>query len=107
PDDIPSIKKDTNLKVDEMNAMTVSYIAMNTSHKYMSDVRVRKAIDIAFDKAAYVNALFGKGNATVAVNPYPDTLLGYNHKLTNPPRDLDKARALLKEAGVPEGTTFT
>ena len=44
--------------------MTVSYIAMNTTHKYMSDVRVRKAIDIAFDKEAYVNALFGKGNAT-------------------------------------------
>jgi dipeptide transport system substrate-binding protein len=37
----------------------------------MSDVRVRKAIDIAFDKEAYVNALFGKGNATAAVNPYP------------------------------------
>jgi dipeptide transport system substrate-binding protein len=27
--------------------------------------------------------------------------------LKNPPRDLDKARALLKEAGVPEGTVFT
>ena len=107
PDDIPSIRKDTNLKVDELNAMTVSYIAMNTSHKYMSDVRVRKAIDIAFDKEAAVNALFGKGNATVAVNPYPDTLLGYNHSLKNPPRDLDKARALIKEAGVPEGTVLT
>ncbi|MCY1361429.1 Periplasmic dipeptide transport protein [compost metagenome] len=107
PDDIPSIKKDDKLKVDELNAMTVSYIAMNTTHKYMSDVRVRKAIDIAFDKEAYVNALFGKGNATAAVNPYPDTLLGYNHSLKNPARDLDKARTLLKEAGVPEGTTFT
>ncbi len=27
--------------------------------------------------------------------------------MKNPPRDLDKARALLKEAGVPEGTEFT
>ena len=44
---------------------------------------------------------------SVAVNPYPPTLLGYNHELKNPPRDLDKARALLKEAGVPEGTEFT
>ncbi|MFS2200652.1 ABC transporter substrate-binding protein [Pseudomonas sp. Pseusp3] len=107
PDDIPSIRKDTKLKVDELNAMTVAYIAINTTHKYLSDVRVRKAIDIAFDKEAAVNALFGKGNATAAVNPFPDTLLGYNHDLKNPPRDLDKARALLKEAGVPEGTVFT
>ena len=107
PDDIPSIKKDPNLKVAELDAMTVSYTALNTSHKYMSDVRVRKAIDLAFDKEAYVNALFGKGNATAAVNPYPPTLLGFNHDLKNPTRDLDKARQLLKEAGVPEGTVFT
>ena len=107
PDDIPSIKKDTNLKVDELDAMTVSYVAMNTTHKYMSDVRVRKAIDIAFDKEAYVNALFGKGNAIGGGQPVPGTLLGYNHNLKNPAHDLDKARALLKEAGVPEGTVFT
>ncbi|NVL31071.1 ABC transporter substrate-binding protein [Pseudomonas syringae pv. actinidiae] len=107
PDDVPSIKKDPNLKIDEMEAMTTGYIAINTTHKYLSDVRVRKAIDMTFDKNAYVNAVFGKGNALVAVNPYPPTLLGYNNSLKNPPVDLDKARALLKEAGVPEGTTFT
>ncbi|MEX5591061.1 ABC transporter substrate-binding protein, partial [Pseudomonas urmiensis] len=39
--------------------------------------------------------------------PYPPTLLGFSEKLKNPARDLDKARALLKEAGVPEGTEFT
>ncbi|KEZ72312.1 peptide ABC transporter substrate-binding protein, partial [Pseudomonas syringae pv. syringae FF5] len=107
PDDVPSIKKDPNLKIDELEAMTTGYIAINTTHKYLSDVRVRKAIDMTFDKNAYVNAVFGKGNALVAVNPYPPTLLGYNKDLKNPPIDLDKARALLKEAGVPEGTTFT
>jgi dipeptide transport system substrate-binding protein len=107
PDDIPGIKKDPSLKIDELQAMTTAYVAMNTSHKYMSDVRVRKAIDIAFDKQAYVSALFGPGNASVAVNPYPPTLLGYNNALKNPAHDLDKARALLKEAGVPDGTVFT
>ena len=49
----------------------------------------------------------GEGNALLAINPYPPTMLGYNTTLKSPPRDLDKARALLKEAGVPEGTTFT
>lgn len=107
PDDIPSIKKDPNLKVDELAAMTTSYTALNTTHKYMSDARVRHAINIAFDKAGYTEALFGKGNAVVGTGPYPPTLLGFNEKLKNPPRDLDKARALLKEAGVPEGTEFT
>ncbi len=43
----------------------------------------------------------------MATGPYPPTLLGFNNSLKNPPRDLDKARALLKEAGVPEGTVIT
>ncbi|NBF11341.1 ABC transporter substrate-binding protein [Pseudomonas sp. Fl4BN1] len=107
PDDIPSIKADANLKVDELAAMTTSYIAMNTTRKYMSDVRVRQAINIAFDKEAYVNSLYGKGNALIGTGPYPPTLLGFNTSLKNPPRDLDKARALLKEAAVPDGTMIT
>ncbi|SDU82048.1 ABC transporter substrate-binding protein [Pseudomonas mucidolens] len=107
PDDLPSIKQDPNLKASELAAMTTSYTAMNTTHKYMSDARVRHAINIAFDKAGYTEVLYGKGNAVVGTGPYPPTLLGFNDKLKNPPRDLDKARALLKEAGVPEGTEFT
>jgi dipeptide transport system substrate-binding protein len=103
----PSIKADPKLKVAEIEALVTGYIAMNTEHKYLSDVRVRKAINIAFDRQTHVDQLFGKGNAMVGVNPYPPTMLGYNTANQNPPHDLDKARALLKEAGVPEGTVIT
>ena len=84
-----------------------SYIAINTGHKYLSDVRVRQALDIAFDKETYLNTVHGKGNALIAVNPYPPTMLGFNTSIQSPPRDLDKARALLKEAGVPPGYVIT
>ncbi|MBV6289989.1 ABC transporter substrate-binding protein [Pseudomonas aegrilactucae] len=107
PDDVPSIKADPRLKVAEIEALTTGYIALNTEHKYLSDVRVRKAISLAFDRQHHVDQLFGKGNALVAVNPYPPTLMGYNTHNRNPPRDLDKARALLKQAGVPEGAVLT
>ncbi|MDF0730302.1 ABC transporter substrate-binding protein [Pseudomonas entomophila] len=107
PDDVPSIKADPKLKIVEMEALVTSYIAMNTQHKYLSDVRVRQAIDIAFDRQTHVDQLFGKGNALVGVNPYPPSMIGFNTENRNPPHDLDKARALLKEAGVPEGTSLT
>ena len=107
PDDVPSIKTDPKLKVAEMEALVTGYIALNTEHKYLRDVRVRKAIDMAFDRQTHVDQLFGKGNALVGVNPYPPTMIGFNTNNKNPPRDLDKARALLKEAGVPEGTVLT
>ncbi len=107
PDDIETIKADPKLKIDEMEAMMTSYIAINTTHKYLNDVRVREAINLAFDKKAYIKALFGEGKATEGVNPYPPTLLGYAHDIKNPTHDLEKARALLKEAGVPEGQEFS
>jgi dipeptide transport system substrate-binding protein len=107
PDDIDSIKKDPNLKLDEMEAMMTSYVAINTSHKYLGDVRVRQAINLAFDKQAYIKALFGEGKATEGVGPYPPTMLGYDTSIKNAAHDPAKARALLKAAGVPEGTVFT
>ncbi|QXH46021.1 ABC transporter substrate-binding protein [Pseudomonas xanthosomatis] len=107
PDDVPAIKQDAKLKVAEIEALVTGYISMNTEHKYLSDVRVRRAINMAFDRQTHVDQLFGKGNALVAVNPYPPTMIGYNTHNQNPPHDLAKARALLKEAGVPEGAVIT
>ncbi|WP_225771830.1 ABC transporter substrate-binding protein [Pseudomonas sp. Marseille-Q5115] len=107
PDDVKGLKADPNVRVDELEALVVSYLAMNTSHKYLSDVRVREAIGLALDKNNLVKTLFGEGNATVGTGPYPSTLLGFNSRIADRPHDLEKARALLKEAGVPEGTRFT
>ena len=107
PEDVAALKADPTLKVDEMAAMLTAYIAMNTSKPHLNDVRVRQAINLAFDKAAYINALYGQHNAVIGIAPYPDTLLGFNPRLKNPPHDPEKARALLKEAGVPVGTELT
>ena len=107
PDDVPSIQADPALKVMSSESLVTSYIAMNMEHPYLKDVRVREAIDIAFDRKNHVDQLFGAGNAVVGVNPYPPSMLGFNGHNQNPPRDLDKARALLKAAGVPEGAQLT
>ncbi len=107
PDDIETIKADPKLAIDEMEAMMVSYVAFNTSKPWLKDLRVRQAINLAFDKQAFIDALFGAGKATAGVGPYPPTLLGFDHQARNPAPDLAKARALLKEAGVPEGQVFT
>lgn len=107
PDDVPLIRQDKRLRVAELEALVTGYIAMNTQRKYLSDVRVRRAINLAFDRQAHVDQLFGKGNALMAVNPYPPSMSGFNTDNHNPPRDLDKARALLAEAGVPPGTALT
>ncbi|MBD1553363.1 ABC transporter substrate-binding protein [Pseudomonas typographi] len=107
PDDIKGLKADPALRVDELQALVVSYVAMNTQHAWLKDVRVRQAIQMAVDKPNLVNTLFGDGNAVPGTGPYPATVLGFNAAVKDLPYDPAKARALLKQAGVPEGTTLT
>ncbi|MCQ9424640.1 ABC transporter substrate-binding protein [Pseudomonas sp. LJDD11] len=107
PDDIEVIKADPQLAIDEMEAMMTSYVALNTRKPWLSDVRVRQAINLAFDKQAYLKALFGDGKATAGSGPYPPTLSGFDHTQHNQAHDPQKALALLKQAGVPKGQVLT
>lgn len=71
PEDVPRLKQDPNLAVDEIDALLTTYIAINTQHKPLDDPRVRQAINLALDKKAMLDAVFGPGAASPAVGPYP------------------------------------
>jgi dipeptide transport system substrate-binding protein len=103
PTDIPELRRDPRLKVEELDSLLVAYVAINTRHKPLDDVRVRQAINLAFDRDAYRKAQFGEGGASPAVAPYPPTLWGSDPDLKGWPRDLERARQLLAEAGVQPG----
>ncbi len=107
PFDVPALRKDDKLKVMEMDSLLTSYIALNASHPPLDDVRVRQAINLAVDNKAYLNAVFGPGAATQAINPYPSTLLGYDETLQAWPHDPERAKKLLAEAGHPDGIKLT
>jgi peptide/nickel transport system substrate-binding protein len=71
----------------------------------LADIRVRRAVEYAIDKPELVDALtYGYGVATnqeFCIPPYMDpTTVGYPH-------DLAKAKALLAEAGYPNGIKIT
>ncbi len=103
PVDIPALKADPQLQVLELDSLLTAYIGINTRHPPLHDVRVRQAINLAFDKAAYIRAQFGEGNATPAVAPYPATLWGHDETLQDWPHDPERARQLLAEAGHADG----
>ena len=99
PTDIAALQQDKDLAVDSIDALMTTYVALNTRHKPLDDVRVRQAINLAIDKKALNDAVFGANTATPATNPYPSTLLGFNKDIQDWPHDPERARALLKEAG--------
>jgi dipeptide transport system substrate-binding protein len=86
--------------------LNVGYLAINTTHKPLDDVRVRKAIAMAIDKKAIIQAVYHEAG-TVAKNPIPPTIWSYSKALPDQPHDVQGAKKLLAEAGVPEGFSLT
>ncbi|MGY4534914.1 dipeptide transport system substrate-binding protein [Pseudomonas sp. TE3786] len=107
PTDIPALRNEPELQVLELDSLLIAYLGINTRHPPLNDVRVRQAINMAFDKAVYVRAQFGEGGASPAVAPYPPTLWGSDPTIADWPHDLARARQLLKEAGQDQGFNLT
>jgi glutathione transport system substrate-binding protein len=74
---------------------------MNTQQKPFSDIRVRQAINYAINKDAVAKVAFG-GYATPADRIVPEGV-EYSVKTGVWPYDVAKAKALLAEAGYPNG----
>lgn len=99
PSDLADIKKNPDLKMDSQPGLNVAYLSYNVTIKPFDDVRVRKAINMAINKKAIVNAVFlGAGQA--ATNPIPPTMWGYNKTVKDDEYNPDEAKKLLAEAGV-------
>jgi len=98
---IAPLEKDNNVKLNKEESITVRYLFMNTKKPSLSDVRVRQAINMAIDKNAYVNVV-KNGIGSVATS-----IIGPNvqfYKANEPvAQNIEKAKALLKEAGYPNG----
>ena len=81
---------------------SVRFYGLNTRAKPLSDVRVRQAIAHALDRETTVQEIF-LGQHQPARGILPAGMPGYNPQLRTPGYNPTRARALLKEAGFPEG----
>jgi len=108
PDDIAVLEKKLGkrIKVAKQSGFNIGYLAMNQEKKPFDDVRVRKAINHAINKKGIVDAIYA-GYASAAKNPMPPTLWGYNDAIAGYDYNPEKAKSLLKEAGIKEGYETT
>lgn len=102
PADIAAMSKDPNITVMQQPGLNIGYVAFNVTKKPVDDVRVRRAMSMAVDKKAIVSAVY-QGAGEVAKNPIPPTMWSYNKDIVDYPYDPAKAKALLAEAGYPNG----
>lgn len=98
--DYEMAKEQTNLTVEPIHTYGYNYIVLNNSSPYLSDSRVRRAINMAIDKERIVRELLN-GMGTVACLPYTQNHPFFNEKLADQFDVYDPAAAkvLLEEAG--------
>ncbi|TRO19905.1 ABC transporter substrate-binding protein [Ectopseudomonas mendocina] len=106
PQDVQAIAGDTKLKSAQTAAFMTAFVGINSQHAPLDKPQVRQAINLAFDKASYVKAVF-EGSAEPANGPYPPNTWSYASELPGYAHEPAKARALLAEAGLADGFKTT
>lgn len=102
PSDLDKVKSDSKLQLFERPSMNVGYVGLTVTRKPLDNKLVRQALNHAVDKKAIIDSFYG-GFAEPAKNPMPPSLEGYDDSTEEYPYDVEKAKALLKEAGFPDG----
>ncbi len=102
PADLEAIGKDPNVDLMQQPGLNIGYLAFNVTKKPFDDKRVRLAVTYAIDKAAILKDVY-LGAGQPAKNLIPPTIWGYNDAIVDYPHDVEKAKELLKEAGLENG----
>ena len=104
PDRIATYRREAPelLRIDPQ--LETVYLRFNTTRAPLSDPRVRRALALALDREA-ITASVLQGSRVPAHHYTPPGAGGYEARARQP-HDLAAARALLAEAGFPEGKNF-
>jgi peptide/nickel transport system substrate-binding protein len=99
---IADLKKDRTLKVESVVGTQPATVRMNLAMKPFDDKRVREAMILATDFEA-MNAAVFEGLGIPVTSIVPPSVPGHVDAFTRPKRDIARAKALLAEAGFPNG----
>jgi len=101
PEMVRVIQANQDVMLIDAPSIIERYVAFNVTKKPFDDVRVRQALNYAVDKTAFAKIVWS-GYEDPADAPIPPKL-GFYVKQGAWPHDVAKAKALLAEAGYPNG----
>ena len=99
PADIEEMTADADLQMLQQEGLNVGYLAYNNKMPPFDNVNVRKALNMAINKQAILDAVF-QGAGKIAKNPIPPTIWSYNDAVEDDAYDPEKAKAMLEAEGV-------
>jgi len=99
PQDIPTIKRNSKLKVLDRPAFNVAYVTINQKVKPFDNPLVRQAVAYGLDRADVLTAFYA-GRGEVAHEFMPPQVLGYAKNVKKFTYNPNRAKQLLQQAGL-------
>lgn len=100
--DVNRLEANSKLKVIRKPGQLVYHMGFNLDVKPFNDPKVRQALNIAVNRPGMAKVVY-RGNAVPAVGPWTSAVKYAPTDVPEIEYDLKKAKALLKEAGYPDG----
>jgi len=105
PDQVKELAKNKDIRIQAIASSAIQYVGLNVTRPHLSDKRVRQAIRYAMDYDGIINKVLG--GAAKQINTFiPEGFAGYEPRILYT-TNLDKARQLMREAGVASGFETT
>lgn len=101
-DYIPKYKEDFKDRLVMTPRVGITYFTFNENIEPLNNVDVRKAISMAIDRQAIVDAMYN-GTASIENGIFPEGLIGHNKDLKDIEYNIQKAKELLAKAGYANG----
>lgn len=100
--EIDRIENSDSMKLFRTEGLAVEYVGFNTTKAPFDNVKVRQAVSYAIERESIIEGVYNNVGtlANVAMSP---KVFGYSKDVKAYPYDVNKAKALLKEAGFDKG----
>lgn len=103
---LEELKNNKDITIHEAPGMLCSVIYLNNTKAPLDNVKVRQALSYATDYQSIVDGAV-KGHGEQLTTPVPKGMWGRDDAAAGYKYDVNKAKELLSQAGIPEGTKLT
>jgi peptide/nickel transport system substrate-binding protein len=106
PKDVEDLQNNANITLSEKGSLGFQGLYLNNKSEPFNNKALRNALDLVINRDAIVKVAL-RGTAVPAAGPIPPGTWAYDESIEPKQQNIEKAKEIMKEAGYPDGFSFT